>query len=205
MKLIQRTLVILGLIVVALAASWLPLRDPAPDGSTSKSTTAPDEPALSAPVPPAPPSAAPVAVVPRTPPAGPRPSMSKADQALASEVVQLVNAERRLARCKPVRVDAKLATAALGHSDDMARRGYFNHNTAEGVDPWQRARAAGYQDPTSENIAMGYQTARAVMVGWMDSSGHRANILDCKSGAMGVGIARNSAGTPYWTQLFGAR
>lgn len=202
MKLIQRTLVVLGLIVVALAASWLPLRNPGTEGSVSRSTGASTEPSD---------PAAPTAV-PASPPANPptgaptaTPTMSAADQAIAAEVTRLVNAERARARCGPVRVDGRLAAAALGHSADMARRGYFSHGTAEGGDPWQRAIDAGYPQTTSENIAMGYPTARAVMVAWLDSSGHRTNMLDCAAVAMGIGIARNDAGTPYWTQLFGTR
>lgn len=55
----------------------------------------------------------------------------------------------------------------------------------------------------SENVAMGYASPTAVMDGWMNSQGHRTNILNCDAKAIGVGIAANSAGRLYWTQMFG--
>ncbi len=132
------------------------------------------------------------------------PRLSNADAGANAAVVTLVNAARRKAGCAAVHTDVRLDTAARGHSVDMVRRGYFAHNTPEGATPWDRARAAGYPQPTGENIAMGYPDAEAVMNGWMDSPGHRRNILNCASHAIGVGLARDRAGTVYWTQMFGA-
>ncbi|MBO3740117.1 CAP domain-containing protein, partial [Actinoplanes flavus] len=57
--------------------------------------------------------------------------------------------------------------------------------------------------PSSENIAYGYRTATDVVTGWMNSPGHRANILNCKSKTVGVGVAYATDGTPYYTQDFG--
>ena len=108
------------------------------------------------------------------------------------------------AGCDPVHTDAKLARAALAHSEDMIARGYFSHNSPDGSSPWDRAKEAGYEVPTGENIALGQKTADAVMDAWMNSEGHRANILNCSSKAIGMGMAVDSAGTPYWTQMFGA-
>ena len=212
MKLVLRALIVLSLIVVALAASWYPWREPDVDTGISQPATAPEEPP---PIEPSPEASAPPAVTPSpvgSDRAGPRadrsgrgrPAMSAADRALADEVLRLVNAERTRAKCPAVRGDATLTTAALTHSDDMASRGYLNHNSPEGVDPWQRARAAGYPAPTGENIAIGYPDAQAVMTGWLASTGHRTTIVDCRAKALGVGLARNADGTPYWTQLFGA-
>lgn len=119
---------------------------------------------------------------------------------LTTQVVTLVNAERADAGCAPVTVDSRLTTAAQAHSDDMARRGYLEHTTPEGVTFDQRIRRAGYPRPAAENIAMGLSSADAVMDAWMSSEGHRRNILNCDISAIGVGV--NSSGW-YWTQNFG--
>jgi uncharacterized protein YkwD len=87
----------------------------------------------------------------------------------------------------------------------MATNDYFSHTAPDGSTFVDRAVAAGYprNEAGGENIAMGYRTAADVMDGWMDSEGHRANILNCDFAAIGVGLARDSGGTPYWTQVFG--
>ncbi|GAA4234279.1 hypothetical protein GCM10022254_38800 [Actinomadura meridiana] len=117
-------------------------------------------------------------------------------------VVSLTNSERAKAGCKPLRVDERLATAARRHSADMAAKNYFDHTSRNGDSPWKRMEDAGYTSPGAENIAKGYATAAAVMKGWMDSPGHRANILNCGLRAIGVGRAAGSGG-PLWTQDFG--
>jgi uncharacterized protein YkwD len=121
-----------------------------------------------------------------------------------AKVVVLVNAARADAGCGPVRRDPRLDDASLAHSEDMIARDYFSHTTPDGVSPWDRAKAAGYDVPTGENIALGQPDADTVMEAWMNSEGHRANILNCSSKAIGVGLALDSSGTPYWTQMFGA-
>jgi len=197
MKLALRTMIVLSLIMVALAISWYPWREPDIDTGISQPATAPE-----------PPAPAPLPSDRSDPRADrsrrPAPAMSAADRALAAQVVALVNAERTRSRCPAVRVDTTLTAVAVGHSADMASLGYLSHNSPDGVDPWQRAHAAGYAKPTGENIAIGYPNAKAVMGGWTSSTGHRATIVDCKSRALGVGVARSADGTPYWTQLFGA-
>ncbi|QKG24873.1 CAP domain-containing protein [Actinomadura verrucosospora] len=120
----------------------------------------------------------------------------------ASAVVALTNAERAKAGCKPLRVDQRLATAARRHSADMAAHGYFDHDSLDGDSPWTRMLDAGYPSPGAENIARGYATAAAVVGGWMDSPGHRANLLNCGLRAIGVGMAAGPDG-PLWTQDFG--
>jgi uncharacterized protein YkwD len=120
-------------------------------------------------------------------------------------VIELVNQERAAAGCGPLTEDPLLRKAAQGHSDDMAARGYFDHTDPDGADPGQRITAAGYRWSTyGENIAMGQQTARSVMTSWMNSPGHRANILNCDFKNIGVGI-HDGAGGPWWTQNFGAK
>lgn len=123
---------------------------------------------------------------------------------LATEVVELTNVERVRHGCPELHVDDRLTAAAQGHSEDMAERNYFSHDSPEGEGPGARARAAEYPWWSGENIARGYRTAAEVVDGWMNSDGHRANILNCDSVAIGVGVADSSRGL-YWTQMFGRR
>ncbi|MFE2530883.1 sigma-70 family RNA polymerase sigma factor [Streptomyces sp. NPDC059371] len=122
-----------------------------------------------------------------------------------AQVVALVNKERAAAGCGPLTEDPQLEDAAQTHSDDMAARDFFDHNNPDGVDPGKRITAAGYQWSTyGENIAMGQQTPASVMESWMNSPGHRANILNCSFKNIGVGVHKGSGG-PWWTQDFGAK
>lgn len=125
------------------------------------------------------------------------------DAAVEAAVIDLVNAERRRARCPEVHLDERLRRAARGHSADMAAHNEMSHEGSDGSSPWDRAQRAGYDAALSENVAVGYATAEAVMDGWMNSPGHRDNILNCEARATGVGVARSANGTPYWTQMFG--
>nr|WP_216217749.1 CAP domain-containing protein [Amycolatopsis aidingensis] len=122
------------------------------------------------------------------------------DDSLTGQVVTLVNEARARAGCEPVRTDDRLAAAAQAHSEDMAARGYFSHTTPEGVTFDQRIRRAGYPKPGAENIAMGARSADKVMSMWMNSPGHRKNILNCSLDTIGVGLERSGW---YWTQNFG--
>jgi uncharacterized protein YkwD len=143
---------------------------------------------------------------PSTPPAAPKPPTSTTVKAssgggsLADQVVTLVNQERATAGCGPLAAESHLATAAQDFSEDMSARHYFSHVTPEGVTFDKRIIAAGYPKPGAENIAMGSTTAAQTMTLWMNSPGHRANILNCKLNKIGVGVA--TAGF-YWTQDFG--
>lgn len=123
--------------------------------------------------------------------------------ALEDEVVALTNAERAEAGCGELRIDERLRTAARGHSEDMAANDYFDHTGLDGRSPFDRMRDAGYPDPAGENIAYGYRTPADVMAGWMGSDGHRDNLLSCSHQAIGVGLAYDRDGRPYWTQNFG--
>jgi uncharacterized protein YkwD len=121
----------------------------------------------------------------------------------AAEVVRLVNVARAAAGCGALRVDSRLTTAARLHSEDMALRNYFSHTSLDGRSPWDRLEAQGYTAGSGENIAAGYATPVAVMDAWMKSTGHRANILNCSSRAIGVGLGRGGSYGIYWTQDFG--
>jgi uncharacterized protein YkwD len=118
-------------------------------------------------------------------------------------VLALVNEARAAAGCGAVRADPALAAVARAHSADMRDRDYFSHDTPEGLSPFDRAEAAGITSARAENIAAGQRDAAAVMDAWMNSPGHRANILDCSLSTLGVGVAEGPGG-PWWTQLFGA-
>lgn len=119
-----------------------------------------------------------------------------------TQVLSLVNQERDRAGCSPVTADKELAGLAQQFSDDMARRGFFDHTDPDGDTPWDRARDAGIDDLGGENIARGQATAQSVMDSWMNSPGHRANILNCDYKTLGVG-AHVGPGGPWWTQDFG--
>ena len=144
---------------------------------------------------------------PSTTPPRPRPTTapnSSGTGSTAQQVVALVNSERAKAGCGPVTGHSLLDKAAQGHSDDMAARDFFDHTNPDGDGPGERITAAGYRWSTyGENIAMGQRTPEQVMDSWMNSPGHRANILNCSFKEIGIGI--HNAGGPYWTQVFGAR
>ena len=162
--------------------------------STSTTTTAPPTtPAPTEPPTTEPPTTDPPATAPPTTAAPPPPSAT-------DQVVSLVNGARADAGCGALRVDDRLTAAAQAHSDDMAVNGYFSHTSQDGRTFADRVRAAGYPDPGGENIAQGQRSAQSVHDAWMNSEGHRANILNCDFTAIGVGL-NTSAWT--WTQNFG--
>jgi uncharacterized protein YkwD len=120
------------------------------------------------------------------------------------EVVKLTNVERAKKGCPALRIDDRLTQAARAHSADMVKAGFFDHTGSNGSTFVAREVAAGYpkKGASAENIAWGYRTPKDVVTGWMNSSGHRANILNCSSIAVGVGVIYKGA-APYWTQDFG--
>lgn len=119
-----------------------------------------------------------------------------------AQVIALVNAVRLDAGCAPLVHDEGLAEVARAHSADMRDRDFFDHENLAGLDPFERAEAAGLTNARAENIAYGQPDPAAVMDDWMESRGHRANILDCELRTLGVGVAEGPGG-PWWTQLFG--
>jgi uncharacterized protein YkwD len=132
-----------------------------------------------------------------------------ADVDFATQVVNLTNAERANHGCPALTISPLLTQAAQDHSEDMALNDYFDHDSLDGRTPWDRIRATGYDFWTAaENIAAGYSTPASVVAGWMNSSGHRANILDCDLEEIGVGYyyLANDTGEEnwyhYWTQVF---
>ncbi|MGW2889002.1 CAP domain-containing protein [Streptomyces griseoruber] len=122
-----------------------------------------------------------------------------------AEVVELTNRERTRAGLRPLAVDPLLTAAAQAHCADMVARAFYAHTSPEGSQPWDRAAAAGSTRRTiGENIACGQRSAAEVVEGWMNSPGHRANILKPAFTHIGVGYAGGGPSGTYWTQLFGA-
>ena len=135
---------------------------------------------------------------------GTRPPSSGGGGSTASQVISLVNAARADAGCGPVSASGALTSAAQAHSADMAANDYFSHTSQDGRSFADRIRAAGYSGGAlAENIAAGQSSASSVMAGWMDSAGHRANILNCTYRHIGVGVAQGGSYGTYWTQDFG--
>ena len=131
------------------------------------------------------------------------PAGTVSEQASAeAQVLQLVNDERAKAGCSPVAANSALRELAEDFSEAMAAQGFFDHTDPSGATPWDRAEAAGISDLGGENIARGQADAQAVMDAWMDSPGHKANILNCDFRTLGVGVHFGPGG-PWWTQDFG--
>lgn len=131
----------------------------------------------------------------------PAPAKGSAAPGVEAQVIDIVNRERSAAGCGEVRHDEGLARVARAHSADMAQRNFFSHTNPDGLGPFDRARNAGVE-ARAENIAAGQSTPAAVMEGWMNSEGHRANILNCDLSRVGVGRATGGSYGTYWTQLF---
>lgn len=152
-----------------------------------------------------PPSNTPVGT-PSVPPAPPGSAPSLTDQ-----IVTLTNNFRRQNGLAPVTLNPQLSSAAQSHSQNMALQDYFEHTSPTGSTPGQRATAAGYRwSRVAENIGAGYTSAESVVQGWINSPGHRANLLDARVREIGVGyfFLANDTGSEnwnhYWTQVFAA-
>ncbi|GGR37516.1 CAP domain-containing protein [Streptomyces griseomycini] len=169
----------------------------APEASASKPATTAPKPTTAAPKPT---TAAPKPTTAAPKPTTAAPSPAEASGAVA-RVLELVNAERGKAGCSPVKVNTALTEAAQDHSEDMAASGTMSHTGSDGSSPADRITRAGYSWSTyGENVAYGYSTPEQVMQGWMNSPGHKKNILNCAFEEIGVGLAQPGS---YWTQDFG--
>ncbi len=121
----------------------------------------------------------------------------------ATQVVKLVNQQRSAKGLAALKSDSQLARLAQLKAEDMAKKGYFSHTSPTYGSAFDMMKAAGYSYRTAgENIAKGQKTASSVMNGWMNSSGHRANILGTGYTKIGVGYALDKNGTPHWVQIF---
>ncbi len=125
-----------------------------------------------------------------------------------AQVLSLTNNERAKAGCGPLRTNSALTEAAEAHAADMVDRHYFAHDSLDGRSPFDRMKAAGYRGGAmAENIAVGYKSAAAVVEGWMNSEGHRKNILNCTYTVIGIGYddgqVKPEWGSGSWVQDFG--
>lgn len=155
------------------------------------------------------PTAAPTAAPTSTPTAAPTTAPTQAPSGLSAmeqEVLALVNSERAKNGLSALSWADDIAAVARAHSSDMINRGFFSHTNPDGESPFDRLKNNGISYRTAaENIAYGQKTPADVMNAWMNSSGHRANILNKNVTELGVGAVKNNNGTIYWTQVFVAR
>ncbi|MEV4707713.1 CAP domain-containing protein [Actinoplanes sp. NPDC049316] len=172
---------------------------PAPATSAPPATRSPRPGASAAPKP------KPATRKPTTRPAPRRTAVAAGLTGQENEVVRLVNVERGKAGCGAVRPDTKLRTAIRLHVKELGTHGnlYISHVSDDGRDFVQRAKEQGYDAPGGENVARGQRDAADVMTSWMNSEGHRANILNCAFEAIGAGAVKGVDGTIVWGQLFG--
>ena len=116
------------------------------------------------------------------------------------EVVNLVNSIRKEYGLSPLKLNSELSAVARLKSSDMREKGYFSHTSPTYGSPFDMMKTFGIKYRTAgENIAMGYRTPQAVVDGWMNSKGHRENILNSSFTEIGVGYIANGN---YWTQMF---
>lgn len=120
-----------------------------------------------------------------------------------NEVIRLVNIERSKSGLQLLKTNWQLCRVARYKSADMANKGYFAHNSPTYGTPFQMMESFGLRfSAAGENIAYGQRTPAQVMADWMNSPGHRNNILSRSFTEIGVGLAKNKSGVCYWTQQF---
>lgn len=118
-------------------------------------------------------------------------------------VIDATNAERKKAELEPLKMNPQLMEAARKHALNMAKQDKLDHVLDEKT-PADRVEAANYKyRATGENIAWNQRNAKQVVAGWMDSKPHRENMLNAEYTEIGVAVARNAKGEPYWVQVFG--
>lgn len=121
---------------------------------------------------------------------------------VAQQVLNIANGQRRRARVSPLRLHSRLMAAAQAHSKDMARHLFMSHNSSDGT-PFGRRITRYYKGAAAENVAYGQTSSQDVMRSWMNSTGHRRNILKPNFRYMGIGYARGRNNRLYWAQTFG--
>lgn len=123
-----------------------------------------------------------------------------------TELLRLTNIERKKAGLEPFKLSSRLTGAAQSHAEDMANNNYFSHRGSDASSIADRTKASGYQYlALGENIAAGRTTPEGTIRQWMNSSRHRANILNPQFTEIGFGYANapNSRYRHYWVQVFG--
>ncbi|GFR34439.1 SafA/ExsA family spore coat assembly protein [Thermobrachium celere] len=124
-------------------------------------------------------------------------------KAIESEVVRLVNIERAKVGLPALKENWQLSRIARYKSQDMINKNYFSHYSPTYGSPFDMIESFGLKfSAAGENIAMGQRTPQEVMNAWMNSPGHRSNILSPTYTEIGVGLAKDKYGRCYWTQMF---
>ena len=122
---------------------------------------------------------------------------------LATEIAAGVIANRRAIGQPPLRFNRRLGQAAMVHACDMLIHDFFDHRGSDGSNSQRRVRNAGYEDCiVAENIAWGYPQSQQIINGWMNSAGHRRNMMHPRIEEFGVGITQGPKG-PYWVLVVG--
>lgn len=128
------------------------------------------------------------------------PTLDSSVSAYEAEVVRLVNVVRAQNGLAPLTTNWELSRVARYKSQDMVDKHYFSHTSPTYGTPFQMMKAFGLTYRTAgENIAYGQRTPQEVVTAWMNSSGHRANILNASYTQIGVGYVAKG---DYWTQMF---
>lgn len=118
------------------------------------------------------------------------------------ELVSLINAERSRRGIAPLQINWLIMQVAEAHSQDMIDRNFFSHINPDGLDPGDRLANAGYLGSVGENIGGGYPTPQAMFNAWMDSQGHRDNMLWDYYTEIGIGYVTGGYYGHYWTADF---
>lgn len=130
-------------------------------------------------------------------------STTSSAQAMEDQVIKLVNVQRARRGLQSLRKNTTLAKIARYKAQDMVNRHYFSHISPTYGSPFKMMENFGIRfSAAGENIAMGQRTPQEVMNAWMNSPGHRANILSPSYTQIGVGFAKSKNGVCYWTQEF---
>lgn len=130
------------------------------------------------------------------------PTLDPATKSIEEQVAAIVNKERQSNGLSPLTFNWQVARVARYKSEDMCNKNYFSHTSPTYGSPFDMLNKFNIKHSTAgENIAKGQKTAQAVMTAWMNSEGHRKNILNKNFTQIGVGYY-NSNGNTYWTQMF---
>lgn len=121
----------------------------------------------------------------------------------AQQVADLVNEERSKAGLSSLTMNASLSRVAQAKAEDMRDKNYFSHTSPTYGSPFDMMKQFGISySAAGENIAKGQRSPESVMTAWMNSQGHRANILNSSYEQIGVGYCTDANGNTYWVQMF---
>jgi uncharacterized protein YkwD len=187
----------------SIIAPVTPAKQPAKSPITASANPVTTDPqdrrdSIIAPVPPVkPPTKGPIA-------ASANPASTDPQDIFDRQILDLVNQERAKVGADPLKINEQLDLAADLHTLDQAKMNKMSHTGSNGSTMGDRITNAGYVfSSAGENVAYGFADAAAVVKGWMNSEGHRKNILNPNYKEIGVGYAEGADGRPYWTQDFG--